>query len=268
MRRARKLKQAIKQFIRRHPEEKLENLTATEWKHIDYLIEILYPFYKYTRAISKSADFPTVHQVFDVYNQLFSHLETQIEALELKRQPWKVLMRTALQNARTKLDEYYSMTCDHVGNIYAAATILAPEHKLDFFETEEWDDDKGRYYWVSISLSRYSSRYIVINIASVIPIVNFWKGQSQSTPIELKTPIIHRMRLLLALLPLWSHRLHNTPTSRPAIIHKAVPSRPLRQFRARLIIRQAKSENRLTTLLDSYQRNVRRRVRLQILLPS
>ena len=198
MRRARKLREAIKQFTRRHPEEKLKNLTAIEWKHIDYLIEILYPFSKYTRAISKSADFPTVHQAFDVYNELFNHLESQIEALKYKRQPWKVKIRTALQKARSKLDEYYSMTCDHLGNIYAAATILAPEHKLAFFETEQWDDNKGRYYWVSIILSRYSSYYIVINMASAIHIVNFWKEQSQSTPIGLKT----RMLLLLAPLPL------------------------------------------------------------------
>ena len=152
IRRARKLKSALKVFTRRHPEERIDMLSSTEWKHIDYLIEILYPFSKFTNAISVSVNSPTVHQVFAVYNQLFNHLEEQFRQLEGKRVLWKVKIRSALRKAIEKLREYYTKTQEYVGELYATATILAPEYKLAFFETEEWLDDDQAFYWVSSGL--------------------------------------------------------------------------------------------------------------------
>ena len=152
IRRARKLRSAIKTFIQRHPEEQLIDLSATEWKHIDYLIEILYPFSKFTKAIGKSVNSPTIHQVLSAYNHLFNHLDDQVDQLRGKRLPWKVKIRSALKKAHKKLQEYYTKTRDDIGELYGVATLLSPEYgKLSFFETEEWKEDKKPFKWVSVT---------------------------------------------------------------------------------------------------------------------
>lgn len=55
-------------------------------------------------------------------------------------------MLLALKSAELKLREYYSRTIDPaLGNIYAHGTILAPQYKLQFFLSEEWQDDNIDY---------------------------------------------------------------------------------------------------------------------------
>ena len=55
-------------------------------------------------------------------------------------------MLLALQAAASKLREYYSRTIDPaLGSIYAHGTILAPQYKLQFFQSEEWQDDHIDY---------------------------------------------------------------------------------------------------------------------------
>ncbi|EED22697.1 hypothetical protein TSTA_061850 [Talaromyces stipitatus ATCC 10500] len=50
-------------------------------------------------------------------------------------------MLAALSSAKEKLSEYYAMT-DHVsGDLYAIGTILAPQNKLEFFSTSEWEPE-------------------------------------------------------------------------------------------------------------------------------
>ena len=51
-------------------------------------------------------------------------------------------MLKALEAAASKLREYYSLTIDPaLGSIYAYGTILAPQYKLQFFQSEEWEDE-------------------------------------------------------------------------------------------------------------------------------
>jgi hypothetical protein len=48
-------------------------------------------------------------------------------------------MLQALEYSEEKLREYYSKTdADETGDIYAHGTILAPQHKLQFFKTKDW----------------------------------------------------------------------------------------------------------------------------------
>ena len=50
-------------------------------------------------------------------------------------------MLEALKSAESKLREYYSKTDDpELGDIYAHGTILAPQHKLQFFSSQDWID--------------------------------------------------------------------------------------------------------------------------------
>lgn len=53
-------------------------------------------------------------------------------------------MLKALGAARDKLADYYAKTDEVHGDLFAIGTILAPEHKLQFFASKDWDDD---YDW-------------------------------------------------------------------------------------------------------------------------
>ena len=60
---------------------KLLKLSNVEWKHIEYLITLLYSFYRYTKALSATSGC-IVHQVWQIYNNLFQHLENQCKEVE------------------------------------------------------------------------------------------------------------------------------------------------------------------------------------------
>ena len=69
---------------------------------------------------------PTIHQIFDVYDTLFKHIEYSAGKLQQKRIKWKVKIQTGLENAYQKLHEYYCWTYKSEGYVYAIATILNP----------------------------------------------------------------------------------------------------------------------------------------------
>jgi hypothetical protein len=154
--RARKLRKEIGEFV--EGEQNVEDLNQEEWTHVDYLIELLYPFCVYTNAIGATANGPTIQEVFRIYNKLFTHLEKQIKKLQHKRLRWKITLRQALENGHKKLKEYYSKTKGNLGSIYGVATILAPEYGLSIFEAEEWQDDEGND-WV---------RFMIITLISTM----------------------------------------------------------------------------------------------------
>lgn len=56
-------------------------------------------------------------------------------------------MLEALAAARDKLAEYYSKTDEIHGDLFAIGTILAPEHKLQFFASKDWDNDDDNTNW-------------------------------------------------------------------------------------------------------------------------
>ena len=69
-------------------------------------------------------------------------------------------MLKAFEAAKVKLSHYYAMTDQIHSDLYAIATILAPQHKLKFFSTKEWEDPEkdwqGRY---RSSLKKYMEPY-------------------------------------------------------------------------------------------------------------
>ncbi|KAJ5742626.1 uncharacterized protein N7511_011358 [Penicillium nucicola] len=49
-------------------------------------------------------------------------------------------MLAALHAAKGKLSQYYSMIDQIPGDLYAIGTIVAPQQKLQFFSTKDWDN--------------------------------------------------------------------------------------------------------------------------------
>jgi hypothetical protein len=53
---------------------------------------------------------------------------------------------SALYAAKTKLSQYYSKTDSIPGDLFAIATMLTPQNKLQFFLGKDWDDGwRDRY---------------------------------------------------------------------------------------------------------------------------
>ena len=144
LRRAKRLQHVFNPFCTHYDREDLA-LNPEEWRQIEYLLWITEPFFGFTTALSKTNDV-TVHLIFGIYNKLFDHLERSIQQLCRKKVPWKQVMLTALHAAMDKLSFYYSQT-DHIrGDPFAIATILAPQHKLHFFNGKEWGPNFRKQY--------------------------------------------------------------------------------------------------------------------------
>jgi hypothetical protein len=155
LRRARRLRDIFDPFCSDYDRQDLA-LSQDEWRQIEYLLWITEPFFKFTTALSKTKDV-TVHLIFGVYNKLFDHLEKSTRQLQRKKVPWKKVMLTALGAAQHKLSSYYSQT-DHMrGNLFATGTILAPQHKLQFFKGKDWGTSFRQQY--RQSLERYLEPY-------------------------------------------------------------------------------------------------------------
>lgn len=137
LRRAKRLQATFNEFCSQFQLRDL-TLSEDEWRQIEYLLWITQPFFKFTTVLCKSND-TTIHIVFEIYNSLFEHLEKSTRQLQRKKVPWKQGMLKALGAARDKLAEYYSKTDEVHGDLFAIGTILAPEHKLQFFNSKDWD---------------------------------------------------------------------------------------------------------------------------------
>jgi len=84
----------------------------------------------------------TIHRVFQVYQDIFDHLEMRISKLERKRIQWKVDIREGLVKAKLKAASYYGKTESPRGLLFGIGTYLNPYCKLNLFR--EWDLDASR----------------------------------------------------------------------------------------------------------------------------
>ena len=159
-RRAKRLRLIFDQYCLKYGQSHLM-LDQEEWRQIDCLLWITRPFFKFTTALSKTKDV-TLHLVFGIFNMLLDHMEKSIRQLQRKRVPWKKGMLAALYAAKDKLAYYYGKTDDIHGDLLAIGTILAPQHKLQFFKdwAEEDVDWASRYRNSCVRyFEPYSQRY-------------------------------------------------------------------------------------------------------------
>jgi len=112
--------------------------TLEEWRLLEYILEVLQPIPFWTLWMSKTPGI-TIHQVFQVYQDIFDHLEMQISKLEPKRMQWKVDIREGLVKAKLKAASYYGKTESPRGLLFGIGTCLNPYCKLNLFR--EWDLD-------------------------------------------------------------------------------------------------------------------------------
>lgn len=142
IRRALRLKYPVSLYMESDESRPIKHfaLDSSEWRQLEYLCDLLSPFYVMTTSVSEQQG-PSVHKVFDVYETLFDHLESSIELLQQKKISWKERLCHGLQQAHEKLRAYYSKTYQDEGYLYAIATILNPASKLKIFSSASWIDD-------------------------------------------------------------------------------------------------------------------------------
>lgn len=104
----------------------------------------------------------TIHNVFGIYNALFTHVDKANAQLARKKVGWKKVMKLALEHGRDKLTEYYGKTDDIPNDLYAIGTILGPRNKLEFFLTPEWETHWAPRYKQSLEtyVQPYQQRHI------------------------------------------------------------------------------------------------------------
>jgi hAT family C-terminal dimerisation region len=118
-------------------------VTSDEWTHVNYMVSLLYPFKRWTTALSKTSGV-IIHQAWTVYNTLFDHLDDHYQSLSLRVASASVYKR-AIDAGRDKLSQYYSKTNDDPQSVYNLACILDPSTKLNLYRTEDWLTYLPRY---------------------------------------------------------------------------------------------------------------------------
>jgi hypothetical protein len=135
------------------------SLCDNEWDQIDYVITILRPFAIYTQLIGASR-MPTLHQVYDIYNLLITHIEMAEEKLEKKTRHWKQEIYKALGSAKEKLVEYYTTTADSkAGVLYGIAILLDPRKKYTTWQQPEWAVAEGEHDWQAVYWAAFEELY-------------------------------------------------------------------------------------------------------------
>lgn len=162
--RALRLKSAIKAFVNGNESRKPLALSAIEWKQAEYLIGLTTPFLNMTNAISKSKGI-TINQVFNIYNELFDHLDKALKILSRKTVTWKKMLHLAVMESWKKLSEYYGNTVRGFGNRYAAGTALDPQYKLKFFDSKTWEQE-WKWKYSSMLSELYDKEYSHLDFES------------------------------------------------------------------------------------------------------
>ena len=60
----------------------------------------------------------TIHHVFNIYNRLFDHIETETRQLKRKRVSWKIKLLKTLDAFNENLFHYYNQTQSGLGYFY------------------------------------------------------------------------------------------------------------------------------------------------------
>jgi hypothetical protein len=153
------LRNDLNQWVLESDNTKLQQLTISdlEWKQVEYVLAILYPFWKYTQAVSVSRGI-TIHRAWQVYNKLFQHLEDRQHEAE-KEGEWKESLVRALEAAKEKLGIYYGRTEKEKGIIYAVAAVLDPSKRLAAYDSDTWTPRERKFYKEQI-LTFYKENYL------------------------------------------------------------------------------------------------------------
>lgn len=160
--RALRLREFVDQWIELSDSVKINRLRLSdiEWRQVEYVVALLYPFYRCTQAVSRTKG-PGIHKVWRVYNSLFEHLEKRLEEAE-KETGWKHALCSAIEAGKAKFSEYYARTGDAFGDLYAVAAVLDPTRRFSAYNPSDWTKDERKEYYQKIEgfyADNYADKY-------------------------------------------------------------------------------------------------------------
>jgi len=130
------LRPAIDPWIKTREELQEFALSDREWELAEFLLRFLEPFRRATTTI-QTAERPTLHKTFLMYEKLFNNLEN-VKAIFEKMEvvpEWFDEVRTAINTMWVKVKEHYSKTKNP--SAYVDANILHPGRKLHLFKKKD-----------------------------------------------------------------------------------------------------------------------------------
>ncbi|KAJ5350258.1 hypothetical protein N7541_007985 [Penicillium brevicompactum] len=132
LKRAGRLRRFIYQYCQQS-EDVQHRLTDTDWRKVDYLVQLIMPFIQFTTALLVSKE-ATVHKVCFVFKILMDHLDESTQILRRKSTPWKRKLLESLLIMKMEFGEVYEKTFKSFGVMYGPGTLVAPQYKLSAFD--------------------------------------------------------------------------------------------------------------------------------------
>jgi len=160
--RALRLREFIDKWIDLSDSVKINRLRLLniDWSQVEYVIALLYPFYRCTQAVSRTKG-PGIHKVWRVYNGLFEHLEKRLEEAQ-KETVRRHSLCSAIQAGMAKFSEYYAKTADAFGDFYAVAAVLDPTRRFNAYNPSDWTKEERKEYYQKIEQfykDNYATQY-------------------------------------------------------------------------------------------------------------
>ena len=132
LKRASRLRRFIDQYCQENGHLQCK-LTNTDWRKVDYLVQLTMPFIQFTTALLASNE-ATVHKVCFVFKILMKHIDESAEILRRKSAPWKRTLLEASIVMKMELGEVYEKTFQDFGVMYGTGTFVAPQYKVSAFD--------------------------------------------------------------------------------------------------------------------------------------
>jgi hypothetical protein len=166
------LKKILQKYHDKHETNYLR-LIDIEWSQMKYLINLIKLFCVFIKNIDQFK-YSTIHQVFNIYDKLFDHLDQARHRLSRKKIAWKKIMLKDLIATNAKLRQYYAKTQDSLNHLYEKATLLSSNKKNAIFQNSNWkifndETSWSETYWSAFEeqfLEKYYNKEIVVSSRS------------------------------------------------------------------------------------------------------
>jgi hypothetical protein len=146
--RAFNLKKMLQRYHDKH-EAKYLKIFDMKWFQMKYLIDLIKLFSVFIKRIDQFKSF-TIHQVFEIYDKLFDHLNRTRTKLSRKKIAWKKIMLKELIAANAKFRQYYAKTQKLLNHLYEKAILLTSNRKNAIFQRSNWKISNDEISWNEI----------------------------------------------------------------------------------------------------------------------
>jgi hypothetical protein len=113
-------------------------LTASEWKQIETIIDILRSFQQITNSLDSSTQ-SAIHIAWIVYNIMHAHLKNCSQKLKKERSKFLLNLRSIIHATQEKLKKYYDATSSKEDLYFNLDLCLNSCDKLDYYKICYYD---------------------------------------------------------------------------------------------------------------------------------